>query len=43
MYWKNGRVKVEIALAQGKKTYDKRDTEKERDWQRQKERLFKHN
>lgn len=41
MYWKNGRVKLEVALAKGKKEYDKRDTEKERDWQRQKERLFK--
>lgn len=41
MYWKNNRVKLEIALATGKKTFDKRDTEKERDWNRQKERLFK--
>lgn len=41
MYWKNNRVKLEIALAVGKKNFDKRDTEKERDWNRQKERLFK--
>lgn len=41
MYWKKGRAKLEIALAKGKKEYDKRDTEKDRDWQRQKERLFK--
>jgi len=41
MYWKQGRVKVEFAVAKGKKTYDKRDTEKDRDWQREKERLFK--
>ena len=42
MYWKNGRAKLEIALARGKKQYDKRDTEKERDWNRQKERIFKY-
>jgi SsrA-binding protein len=41
MYWKQGYAKMEIALAQGKKSFDKRDTEKERDWQREKERLFK--
>ena len=40
MYWKAGKVKVEIGLAQGKKTHDKRETEKERDWQRDKARLF---
>jgi len=42
MYWKAGKVKVEIGLAQGKKSHDKRETEKERDWQRQKQRLIKH-
>ncbi len=42
MYWKGGRAKVEFALAKGKKEHDKRDTEKDRDWQREKERLFKH-
>ncbi|MEN8217705.1 MAG: SsrA-binding protein SmpB [Pseudomonadota bacterium] len=42
MYWKNGRAKLGFALAKGKKDYDKRDTEKDRDWQREKERLFKH-
>lgn len=41
MYWKKGRAKLELALAKGKKEFDKRDTEKERDWQREKERLFK--
>ena len=41
MYWKQGRAKLEIALAKGKKEYDKRDTERDRDWQREKERLFK--
>ncbi len=41
LYWKNNRVKLEIALAKGKKQHDKRATEKERDWQRQKQRLAK--
>jgi len=41
MYWKQGRAKLEIALAKGKKEFDKRDTEKQRDWNREKERLFK--
>lgn len=41
LYWKNNKVKLEIGLAKGKKLHDKRATEKERDWQRQKQRLFK--
>ena len=41
LYWKNNRVKLEIGLAKGKKQHDKRATEKERDWQREKQRLFK--
>ncbi len=41
MYWVRGRAKLEIALAKGKKTHDKRATEKNRDWQREKERLLK--
>jgi SsrA-binding protein len=41
MYWKRGNAKVEIALAKGKKLHDKRATEKERDWQRQKQRILK--
>lgn len=40
LYWKNGRVKIEIALAKGKKEHDKRATEKERDWNREKERIM---
>jgi SsrA-binding protein len=36
MYWKDGRAKVEIGLARGKKDHDKRSTEKDRDWQREK-------
>ena len=42
MYWKRGRAKLEIGLARGKKQYDKRESEKDRDWEREKERLFKH-
>ncbi len=42
LYWKKGRAKLEIGLAKGKKAHDKRATEKERDWQRQKGRLLRH-
>lgn len=41
LYWKNNRVKLCIGLAKGKKQHDKRASEKERDWQREKQRLFK--
>jgi SsrA-binding protein len=41
MYWKKGRAKLEIALAKGKKLHDKRASEKERDWSRQKSRIMK--
>lgn len=41
MYWKKGRAKVEIALAKGKKEHDKRASEKERDWKREKARILK--
>lgn len=41
LYWKKGRVKLEIALATGKKAHDKRDTEKDRDWQREKQRIMR--
>ena len=41
MYWKRGRAKLEVGLAKGKKQHDKRATEKDRDWKREKERLFK--
>ncbi|MBS98728.1 MAG: SsrA-binding protein SmpB [Oceanospirillaceae bacterium] len=40
LYWKNGRVKCEIALVKGKKLHDKRAAEKEKDWNRQKQRLM---
>ncbi|MGQ4002281.1 SsrA-binding protein SmpB [Francisellaceae bacterium CB299] len=41
MYWKGSNVKIEIALAQGKKDYDKRDAQKDKDWKLEKDRLFK--
>jgi SsrA-binding protein len=41
LYWKKGRAKLEIGLARGKKLHDKRATEKDRDWQREKERVMK--
>jgi SsrA-binding protein len=40
MYWKQNKVKVEIGLAKGKKAHDKRETEKERDWNREKQRVM---
>jgi SsrA-binding protein len=42
MYWKGNKVKCEIALAKGKQQHDKRATERDRDWDRQKERLMRH-
>lgn len=41
MYWKNGLAKVEIALAKGKQSHDKRETERDRDWLRQKQRIMR--
>ena len=41
MYWKNNHVKLELGLARGKKEHDKRDTEKERDWNREKQRTMR--
>jgi SsrA-binding protein len=42
LHYKGGRVKAEIALAKGKAQHDKRDTEKKRDWDREKGRLMRH-
>lgn len=42
IYWSHGRVKIEIGLAKGKGEHDKRATEKDRDWKRDKQRLMKH-
>ncbi|MCX7627435.1 MAG: SsrA-binding protein SmpB [Methylophilaceae bacterium] len=41
MHYTRGRIKVEIGLAKGKKLYDKREAEKERDWQREKARILR--
>ena len=41
LYWKSNKVKCEVALAKGKKLYDKREALKEKDWQRDQRRLFK--
>lgn len=42
LHYKGGRVKVEVALAKGKAEHDKRETVKERDWQKEKARLMRH-
>ena len=41
LYWKGNRIKAELALARGKQTHDKRDTERERDWNREKQRVLR--
>jgi SsrA-binding protein len=41
LHYKGGRVKCEIGLAKGKKMHDKRETEKKRDWARDKARLMR--
>ena len=41
LYFKKGKVKVEIAVAKGKKQYDKRQVKKQRDWNREKARYFR--
>ncbi len=42
LYWKNGKVKLELGIARGKKAHDKRATEKDRDWKKQKAQLLRH-
>ena len=41
LYWKGNRIKAELALARGKQTHDKRDTARERDWNREKQRVLR--
>jgi SsrA-binding protein len=41
LHFKDGRVKVQIGLAKGKKQYDKRDAEKEKDWKRHQSAVLK--
>ncbi len=42
LHYKNGRVKLDFGLGRGKKLHDKRDTARDKDWQRERERLLKH-
>lgn len=41
LYWKKNKIKIKIALAKGKKEHDKRDTIKDREWQRDRSRIMK--
>jgi SsrA-binding protein len=41
LYWKDGRAKLAVGLAKGKKQHDKRATDKDRNWQRDKSRIMK--
>ena len=41
LHYSKGRVKLQIGLAKGKKQHDKREVEKERDWQREQQRLLR--
>jgi SsrA-binding protein len=41
LHYRNGWIKLEIGLAKGKKQHDKREAEKDRDWQREKQRLIR--
>ena len=41
LYFKKGKAKIEIAVAKGKKQYDKRHTKKKRDWNRERARFFR--
>jgi SsrA-binding protein len=42
LHYKGGRVKVDVALAKGKAQHDKRDSQKKKDWEREKGRLMRH-
>ncbi|MEK6805129.1 MAG: SsrA-binding protein SmpB [Pseudomonadota bacterium] len=42
LHWTRGRAKLNVGLAKGKKAHDKRADQKEKDWQRQKQRLMRH-
>ncbi|QSX77529.1 SsrA-binding protein SmpB [Agrilutibacter solisilvae] len=41
LYWKGNKVKAEVALAKGKQSHDKREASKERDWDREKQRVMR--
>lgn len=42
LHWTNGRAKLQVGLAKGKKQHDKRETIKDRDWQREQGRIMRH-
>ncbi|MDP3858952.1 MAG: SsrA-binding protein SmpB [Stagnimonas sp.] len=42
LHWSNGRAKLQVGLAKGKKQHDKRETIKDRDWQREQGRIMRH-
>lgn len=42
LHYKNGRIKLDIGLGRGKKQHDKRDSAADKDWQRERERIMKH-
>jgi SsrA-binding protein len=41
LHYKEGRIKLEIGLAKGKRQYDKREADRERDWRREQQRLLR--
>lgn len=41
LYWKGNKVKAELALAKGKQSHDKREVNKQRDWDREKQRVMR--
>jgi len=41
LYWKGNKVKAELALAKGKQSHDKREADRERDWNREKQRVMR--
>jgi SsrA-binding protein len=43
LHYAKGRIKLEFGLAKGKRQYEKREAESEKDWKRQQQRLLKHN
>ncbi|HLU03023.1 MAG TPA: SsrA-binding protein SmpB [Advenella sp.] len=42
LHFRNGKIKLEFGLGKGKKLHDKRDSARDKDWQREKERIMKH-
>ena len=43
MYFVKGKAKIQLAVAKGKKLFDKREVQKNRDWNREKSRIFSRN